>query len=358
MRVAVPVGIAAAVVQVIGLLRWPLLVPGFAADASSPDPAAAAAARDSFVLAHRILGNLIGETLGYLLTAAWTLLVLVALGRSFAGLWFIALGAVSAVLVLAGVLSPLDLPVIDLANFIGYVLWSLWLVVFGLLLLRRPRTGTAAPAEYAPPQKGNDRHATTLDVQPARIGFVADLDRRLRVLPDRWCCGWADRRPRGRSAGRADRGPSHGCRHRCRAVAGQPGPAPSRALDFRHCRGMGLGLLLGASVVEFGTSLADLVVTGALTGLLLGVAQTLALPAATRYRWVWAAAVPLLWALGWTVTTLVGVAVEEQFSVFGAAGAVTFSALSGVLLNVLLPVRASNAPVDADSAAAAMKDNA
>jgi len=146
MRVAVPVGIAAAVVQVIGLLRWPLLVPGFAADAAGPDPATAAAARDSFVLAHRILGNLIGETLGYLFTAAWTLLVLVALGRSFAGLWFIALGAVSAVLVLAGVLSPLDLPVIDLANFIGYVLWSVWLVVFGFLLLRRPRTETAATA--------------------------------------------------------------------------------------------------------------------------------------------------------------------------------------------------------------------
>ena len=146
MRVAVPVGIAAAVVQVIGLLRWPLLVPGFAADASSPDPATAAAARDSFVLAHRILGNLVGETLGYLLTAAWTLLVLVALGRSFAGLWFIALGAVSAVLVLAGVLSPLDLPVIDLANFVGYVLWSIWLVAFAILLLLRPHTGTTAPA--------------------------------------------------------------------------------------------------------------------------------------------------------------------------------------------------------------------
>ena len=154
MRVAVPVGIAAAIVQVIGLLRWPLLVPGFAADASSPDPAVAAAARDSFVLAHRILGNLIGETLGYLLTAAWTLLVLLALGRSFAGLWFIALGAVSAVLVLAGVLSPLDLPVIDLANFIGYVLWSIWLVVFGLLLLRRPRTATAAPARVRSTAEG------------------------------------------------------------------------------------------------------------------------------------------------------------------------------------------------------------
>ena len=139
MRVAVPVGIAAGIVQVIGLARWPLLVPGFAADAASQDARVAAAARDSFVLAHRILGNLIGETLGYLLTAAWTLLVLVALGRSIAGRWFAALGAVSAVLVLAGVLSPLDLPVIDLANFVGYLLWSVWLVVFGILLLRRPR---------------------------------------------------------------------------------------------------------------------------------------------------------------------------------------------------------------------------
>src|SRR6188472_4281430 len=33
MRIAVRVGIAAAVVQVIGLLRWPLLVPGYASDA-------------------------------------------------------------------------------------------------------------------------------------------------------------------------------------------------------------------------------------------------------------------------------------------------------------------------------------
>jgi Domain of unknown function (DUF4386) len=155
MRVAVPVGIAAAVVQVIGLSRWPLLVPGFVADAASLDPTTAAAARDSFVLAHRILGNLIGETLGYLFTAAWTLLVLVALGRSFAGLWFTVLGAVSAVLVLAGVLSPLGLPVIDLANFIGYVLWSIWLVGLGvLLLLGRPHSATAPPARAASSTEG------------------------------------------------------------------------------------------------------------------------------------------------------------------------------------------------------------
>jgi hypothetical protein len=141
MRLAVPVGIAAAVVQVIGLMRWPLLVPGYAADAASPDPAVVAAAHESFTTAHRILGTLIGETLGYLLTAAWTLLVLAALGRALAGRWFTALGAVSALLVLAGVLSPLNLPVIDQANFFGYVLWSAWLVAFAVLLLRPRRSG-------------------------------------------------------------------------------------------------------------------------------------------------------------------------------------------------------------------------
>ncbi len=41
MRIAVPVGIAAAVVQVVGLARWPLLVPGFAHSAASTDPAVA-----------------------------------------------------------------------------------------------------------------------------------------------------------------------------------------------------------------------------------------------------------------------------------------------------------------------------
>ena len=83
-------------------------------------------------------------TAALLITAA--VLTNAAFTGSFAGLWFIALGAVSAALVLAGVLSPLDLPVLDLANFIGYVLWSIWLVAFAILLLLRPRTGTAAPA--------------------------------------------------------------------------------------------------------------------------------------------------------------------------------------------------------------------
>jgi hypothetical protein len=111
--------------------------------------------------------------------------------------------------------------------------------------------------------------------------------------------------------------------------------------------GMGLGLLLGAVTVGYETSLADLVLMGALTGVVLGVAQALALPRRTQLRWVWAAALPVLWALGWTATTLGGISVDEQFTVFGAYGAVTFSALSGLLLHVLLPY---HAPAIQDSA--------
>jgi hypothetical protein len=155
MRIAVPVGIAAAAVQVIGLARWPLLVPRFAADAASADPVVAAAARDSFVLAHRFLGTVVGETCGYLLTAAWTVLVLVALDRRLAGRWFTVLGAGSAVLILGGVLTPLQLPLVDTANFVGYVAWSVWLITFAVLILRQ--VGAARPEA----QSSTGRHFVT-----------------------------------------------------------------------------------------------------------------------------------------------------------------------------------------------------
>jgi hypothetical protein len=120
--------------------------------------------------------------------------------------------------------------------------------------------------------------------------------------------------------------------------------ASSRRLDPRRWVpatgiGMSLGLLLGAATVGYRTSLADLALMGALTGLVLGVAQAVALPRRTHRRWIWAAALPVLWALGWTATTLGGIAVDQQFTVFGAYGAVTFSALSGLLLHRLLPPR-------------------
>ena len=136
MRVAVPIGIAAAVVQVIGLLRWPLLVPGFANDAVNGSSATAAAAADHFHTASTILGTVIGETFGYLLTAAWTLLVVRSLGARLSGRVFAGLGAVSAAMIFVGVFSPLGVGAIDTINFAGYVLWSVWLIWFAVALLR------------------------------------------------------------------------------------------------------------------------------------------------------------------------------------------------------------------------------
>jgi hypothetical protein len=108
--------------------------------------------------------------------------------------------------------------------------------------------------------------------------------------------------------------------------------------------GMGLGLLLGAAAVDYRTSLTDLMLMGAITGLLLGAAQTAALPRRTRHRWAWIAAMPVVWTLGWAATTLIGVNVDEQFTVVGLSGALTVSALSGLLLHQLLPYRTAVGP--------------
>lgn len=69
---------------------------------------------------------------------------------------------------------------------------------------------------------------------------------------------------------------------------------------------MSLGLFLGAATVGYRTSLAGLALMGSITGLVLGAAQALALPHTTHRRWVWPAAMPALWAIGWTSTTLGG----------------------------------------------------
>jgi hypothetical protein len=107
--------------------------------------------------------------------------------------------------------------------------------------------------------------------------------------------------------------------------------------------GMAVGLALGAAAVGYRTTLADLALMGVLTGAPLGLAQALALPS-SRERWLWAVTTPALWGLGWTVTTLGGIAVDQQFTIFGAYGAVTFSALSGLVLHGW--IRPSTAAVD------------
>ena len=115
------------------------------------------------------------------------------------------------------------------------------------------------------------------------------------------------------------------------SLAGR-GTIPAARWILATSLGMALGLTLGAAAVGYRTSLGELALMGALTGLPLGIAQALALPPSTRRRWLWVGTTPVLWSLGWTVTTLIGFDVATQVTVFGASGAVVVSALSGAVL--------------------------
>jgi hypothetical protein len=141
---AIVIGVLAAVVQFLGLARWPFLVPVLAR--IYHDPASSEARREAAVVAfeafHRYLGVAIGECLGYLLTGAWTVLIGVAmLQSSLFQAWLAWAGImIGCVLVvgslefvgrfeengwkLAGAIVP-----------IAYTAWSLWLLGAGLVLL-------------------------------------------------------------------------------------------------------------------------------------------------------------------------------------------------------------------------------
>jgi len=106
--------------------------------------------------------------------------------------------------------------------------------------------------------------------------------------------------------------------------------------------GYAVGLAAGAALVGYDTDLGDLAAMGAVSGLVLGAAQGLALAAQGRRRLAvaWATAMPVLLALGWSATTAGGISVENQFTVFGAYGAVVFTLLSGLVLARFTRVRA------------------
>jgi hypothetical protein len=143
---SITIGAAAALVQALGLVRWPFAVPELARryiDADGPDAAATRRTIEiTFATLHRHLGVGIGEHLGYLLTGLWTLLI----GAS-----------ILSTAVLPGWLGVIGLPigvalVIGSLEFVGpnekdgwrlagtivpvaYIAWSLWLIALGVFLL-------------------------------------------------------------------------------------------------------------------------------------------------------------------------------------------------------------------------------
>ncbi len=116
---------------------------------------------------------------------------------------------------------------------------------------------------------------------------------------------------------------------------GPVGPA-TRNWVVATAVGLMVGLGIGAAVVDYGTTTADLALQGAICGLAVGAAQAVVLHRRIgRLSLAWPPFLAAVWALGWVITTAIGVQVTDQFTVFGSSGAVTVAALTTVLPLVL-----------------------
>jgi hypothetical protein len=144
---SIVLGAAAALVQGIGLVRWPFAVPELARRyVAAPDGPAGDATRQTvevvFATLHRFLGVGIGEHLGYLFTGLWTLVVAGSiLSTTELPSWLGIVGIVVGIALLVGTLEfvgPNERDGWALAGTIvpiAYIAWSMWLIALGVFLL-------------------------------------------------------------------------------------------------------------------------------------------------------------------------------------------------------------------------------
>lgn len=144
--VVAALGVAAGLVQVIGLVRWPFLVPELARRYA--DPATSAQGRETIELifgsVHRLLGVGIGEHLGYLLTGLWSAGLALAIAVTPAAVvpaWMAIPGVIVGLALVVGSLEfvgPNEATGWSLAEKlvpIAYVGWSAWLIVLGIFAI-------------------------------------------------------------------------------------------------------------------------------------------------------------------------------------------------------------------------------
>ncbi len=139
-------GVAASLVQALGLVRWPFAVPELARRYGSAEGPDADATRATvivvFATLHRLLGVGIGEHLGYLLTGLWTLFVAASiLATAVLPQWLGIVGLPIGLALLVGTLEfvgPNERDGWKLAGTIvpiAYIAWSVWLIALGVFLL-------------------------------------------------------------------------------------------------------------------------------------------------------------------------------------------------------------------------------
>jgi hypothetical protein len=144
LALATATGLLAALVQVLGLVRWPFAVPHLARLAGDPaaSPATIDAVEVTFQTLNRYLGVAVGEHLGSLFTGLWTALAGVALLQSdLLHPLFGVVGLVLAPLLVLGSLAfvggfePRGWKLAGTVVPVAYIGWSVWLLALGIGLL-------------------------------------------------------------------------------------------------------------------------------------------------------------------------------------------------------------------------------
>ena len=99
--------------------------------------------------------------------------------------------------------------------------------------------------------------------------------------------------------------------------------------------GLALGLGVAFAVFGYGNSIADLAVLGAVSGLGIGLAQWWPMRELLPGSPLWVPATAAAWALGWTVTTAIGVDPDDRWAVPGLSGSTTLTVLLAAVLWLL-----------------------
>ena len=135
---ATTIGVLAGLVQCLGLIRWTFLVPYLSKTYFEPE--ATQATRDSIAVVfqafHRYAGVAIGEHLGYLFTSIWTALIALAVTQSpLFTPWLGWIGIIPAIGIFIGIFEESGFKAAGAINAISYILWSIWLIILGVVLL-------------------------------------------------------------------------------------------------------------------------------------------------------------------------------------------------------------------------------
>ena len=138
LAVGTVIGVLAGVFQTLGLIRWPFLVPFLAEMYTNPESSQATrdSAAVSFQAFHRYAGVAVGEHLGFIFTSVWTVLLSVAIIQTaLINPLFGWLGILPAIGVLSGIFEETGFKAAGAINAISYILWSVWLIAFGIALV-------------------------------------------------------------------------------------------------------------------------------------------------------------------------------------------------------------------------------